>query len=118
MKNFLRSLRYAWPYRGRLFVSVICAAFAALLWGLTFTGLKPFLEILSEDQNLAQLAASKCDALAERIGNLTDQRELLLKEADGLRALPASPNRDKRVRDLTPGIASYDSDLYWLNTEL
>src|SRR5439155_12318415 len=29
MKNFLRALRYAWPYRGRLIFSVICAVMAA-----------------------------------------------------------------------------------------
>jgi ATP-binding cassette subfamily B protein/subfamily B ATP-binding cassette protein MsbA len=118
MKNFLRSLRYVLPYRGRLALSVICAAFAALLWGLTFTGVKPFLEILGEGQNLAELARNQCNKLDKRIRELTEKRELLLKEADGLGAMPASPNRDKRLRDLTAGIASYDSDLYWLNTEL
>ena len=37
MKNFLRALRHAWPYRRRFAVSVFCAAFAAMLWGLNFT---------------------------------------------------------------------------------
>lgn len=118
MKNFLRSLRYAWPYRGRLVLSIVCAAFAALLWGLTFTGVKPVFEILTKDQNLAELAKAKCNVLQERVRELTDERKKLLKEVDELGAMPNGSNRNKLIRDNTARIASYDSDLYWLNTEL
>jgi hypothetical protein len=31
MKHFLRALPYAWPYRRRLAVSLLCALFAAVL---------------------------------------------------------------------------------------
>src|SRR5437016_1176517 len=52
MKNFLRALRCAWPYRGRLFISIACALVAAALWGLTFGAVSPVLRILGEKQNL------------------------------------------------------------------
>ena len=31
MKNFLRALRFVWPYRHRLFLSIGCALLAAVL---------------------------------------------------------------------------------------
>src|SRR5262245_38651475 len=41
MKNFARALRHAWPYRGRLLISVVCALMAAVLWGGNFTSIYP-----------------------------------------------------------------------------
>jgi subfamily B ATP-binding cassette protein MsbA len=50
MKNFLRALRHTWPYRQRLIFSVFCALFAAILWGLNFTSIYPFLKLLHTGQ--------------------------------------------------------------------
>ncbi|MBI5725072.1 MAG: ABC transporter ATP-binding protein [Planctomycetes bacterium] len=33
MKNFYRSLRYLWPYKGRLGVAVVCVIIISVLWG-------------------------------------------------------------------------------------
>lgn len=52
MKNFLRALRCAWPYRGRLMVSILSAFVAALLWSLNLTAITPVLTILSNEQSL------------------------------------------------------------------
>ena len=52
MKNFLRALRFVWPYRGRLILSLGCALIVALLWGANFTAIYPILKILREGQNL------------------------------------------------------------------
>src|SRR5579884_1047744 len=54
MKNFLRALRCAWPYRVRLGVSVFCAVLAAVFWGLNFTAIYPVLKIIGSDKNLQQ----------------------------------------------------------------
>src|SRR5262249_56394696 len=57
MKNFLRALRVAWGYRGRLLLSLACALFAAVLWGLMFTCIDPVLSILknaNKDNNNLQ----------------------------------------------------------------
>jgi subfamily B ATP-binding cassette protein MsbA len=117
MKNFLRALKYAWPYRGRLCLSLVCAFFAALLWGLTFTGVKPVLEILMERRSLATCADVKILELEKAIGDIKAEQDPLQKQADEERAKPASTERDKALRTLTMRIAGYDSDLYWLNTE-
>ena len=52
MKNFIRALRFAWPYRFRLAVSIFCALLAAGLWSLNFTAIYPILKIFGTGQNL------------------------------------------------------------------
>jgi ATP-binding cassette subfamily B protein/subfamily B ATP-binding cassette protein MsbA len=69
MKNFLRALRCSWPYRGRLILSVLCAVFAAIFWGLTLGAVYPVLQGLTKGQSLHQwveekLAKTKEDILA------------------------------------------------------
>src|SRR5262249_39731921 len=54
MKNFIRALRSSWPYRGRFLLSLVCAIFAAILWGLNFTAIYPVLKILSTKQSLQE----------------------------------------------------------------
>lgn len=50
MKNFLRALRFAWPYRGRLMLSIVCAGVVALLWGANFTAIYPILTVLGHEK--------------------------------------------------------------------
>ena len=54
MKNFLRALRHALPYRQRLGISIFCAVCAAVLWGLNFTSIYPVLKLLHTGQSLHQ----------------------------------------------------------------
>ena len=62
MKNFLRALRHTWPYRRRFAVSVVCAAFAAMLWGLNFTAIYPVLNLLNKAQTPQQMVDSQISA--------------------------------------------------------
>ncbi len=54
MKNFACALRFAWPYRNRIALSVLCAILAAAFWGLNFTAIYPILKIIGSDQNLQE----------------------------------------------------------------
>jgi ATP-binding cassette, subfamily B, bacterial MsbA len=54
MRNFVRALRHAWPYRRRLVISVICALLAAVLWGLNLTSIYPVLKLLHSEQSPLQ----------------------------------------------------------------
>ncbi len=92
--------------------------FAALLWGLTFTGVKPILEILMERRSLATVAQVRIAELEKRISEIKKEQDPLLQKAAAVGATPVSRDRNKALRDLTSNIAGYDSDLYWLNTEL
>lgn len=52
MRDFVRGLRFAWPYRYRLLISGLCALCAAAAWSLNFTAVYPILQILGGDQTL------------------------------------------------------------------
>src|ERR1019366_4275623 len=54
MKNFIRALKFAWPYRTRLILSIVCAVFAAALWSLNFTAIYPILKIFGTDHPTLQ----------------------------------------------------------------
>jgi hypothetical protein len=43
MRNFLRTLKYAWPYRRRLAASFACALVVAALWSLNLSDIYPVL---------------------------------------------------------------------------
>jgi ABC-type multidrug transport system fused ATPase/permease subunit len=52
MKNFRRSLRYLWPYRGRIAVAVVCVLLIASLWGGGLGLMFPGAKILLSDEGL------------------------------------------------------------------
>jgi ATP-binding cassette subfamily B protein/subfamily B ATP-binding cassette protein MsbA len=126
MKNFLRTLRIAWGYRGRLILSLTCALFSAALWGLMFTCIDPVLYILKNagkpDNNL-QARQERRIADAKKVVDDLDPRIEALKERDRKLA-DAAPSRflDKERRDLardldklTHKLETARSDLNWLH---
>src|SRR5205085_3473591 len=80
MKNFLRAFRFAWAYRGRLFISVACALFAAVFWGLNFTAIYPVLKILGSDKNLQEWIDWDIDQSQKNIDGWHADLERLLKQ--------------------------------------
>ena len=54
MRNYTRCLKQAWPYRLRLFLSLVSAVCVSLLWSLNLSALYPVLKVLSTEQNLQQ----------------------------------------------------------------
>ena len=52
MKNFLRSLRYLRPYRGRIALAVVCVILIAALWGGGLGMLLPGAKILLSQEGL------------------------------------------------------------------
>src|SRR5579884_1707153 len=80
MRHFLRALRFAWPYRYRLFISGLCALFAAACWSLNFTAIYPVLKILGGDQNLQEWVDTSIHKVT------TEQIKPLRKELSDLEA--------------------------------
>jgi ATP-binding cassette, subfamily B, bacterial MsbA len=111
MKNFARALRHAWPYRGRLLISVVCAFFAAVLWGGNFTSIYPVLKLLTTGKSMhvwideAILAVQKdIDGLQVSVDKLSDREKEVEKRA-------STKEVEKVKRDLA-------SDLLKLETKL
>ena len=49
MSNFLRALRFTWPYRGRLFLSWGCAVLVGVLWAANISAIYPIVKLLFDD---------------------------------------------------------------------
>jgi ATP-binding cassette subfamily B protein/subfamily B ATP-binding cassette protein MsbA len=100
MKNFLRALRHAWPYRQRLIVSISCAVCAAVLWGLNFTSIYPVLKLLHTEQSLHEWVDGRIAAIEKEIDELQDKIEEANKKKQELDRRPAGDEVDKPKRDL------------------
>jgi ATP-binding cassette subfamily B protein/subfamily B ATP-binding cassette protein MsbA len=100
MKNFLRALRHAWPYRRRLLGSFAAALMAAVLWGTNFTSIYPVLRLLGKGESLHQwidgcIASTQKDIDRwQAEGDDLDRRE---KELD---KLPPDNAARRQKRDL------------------
>jgi subfamily B ATP-binding cassette protein MsbA len=99
MKNFLRSLRFAWPYRNRLVLSLVCALLAALCWSITFTAIDPILRILRHEKSLPEIITVEIKKVeVDRIDPLQRQVEELQKWKANVEQKNEGANRDKELR--------------------
>ncbi len=100
MKNFLRALRYALPYRKRLILSILCALFAAVLWGLNFSAIYPVLTVLTQkvtlqewiDGKIARQQKVEIEPFQQKVDRLTEDEERIKQRPD-------SSYKDKLLRD-------------------
>src|SRR5262245_44301072 len=120
MRNFVRALRHAWPYRGRLAISALCALFAAILWGGNFTTIYPVLTVLTTNKTLHQWIDGRIKKTQEDIDALNASVDKLDEDHKELDKLPASKEVNKRQRALASDLLSLEShlqsarsDLYW-----
>ena len=71
MKNFARLVRFAWPYRVRFGLSMVCAALVALLWVANISAVLPLLKILFyENENCQKWVAEKIVTLEADVETL------------------------------------------------
>jgi ATP-binding cassette subfamily B protein/subfamily B ATP-binding cassette protein MsbA len=122
MKNFLRALRHALPYRRRLVLSILCAGMAALLWGLNFTSIYPVLKLLHSEQSPHQWVDGQIAQLEKEVkdqegpmSKLTVQKEHLEAELDFMRHDADLRERtapvEQRIRDTTRELSRFEHRL-------
>ena len=121
MRNFLRLLKYAWPYRYRLLASVLCALMVAAFWSLNLSAIYPILKILSTDKNLQQWVDEEIGKHQEVLDdpvrvNTVRHNQALLKEYE---KMPPGPDRDAAERGVAERIAKiqseFDYNATWVN---
>jgi ATP-binding cassette subfamily B protein/subfamily B ATP-binding cassette protein MsbA len=101
MRNFIRALRFAWPYRLRLGISFLCALVAAALWSLNFTAIYPILKIIGTgpDDNLQTWVNVSIKKIEERVApneiKMAELKEKKRKAED----LPHETEKEKSERD-------------------
>ena len=102
MRNFLRTLKYAWPYRGRLAASFACALVVALLWSLNLSAIYPVLKIIGEGKNLQQWVDEEIKESQKRKDDPDRKLELERRQA-ALRVVeekPDFPDRETQLRKI------------------
>jgi ATP-binding cassette subfamily B protein/subfamily B ATP-binding cassette protein MsbA len=112
MRNFLRILKYSWPYRYRLLASIVCALMVAALWSLNLSAIYPVLKILSTDKNLQQWTDSQIASYQAqlddpaRLKRLAEIKEIL----KDLEQNPDQINAQTRERKATEELAKLEGE--------
>lgn len=118
MKNFLRGLRWTWPYRGRLFLSLIFALFAAVLWSLNLSAIYPVLRVLENQKSWTEQVDEEIDRLQRDYSRENAKLEKQRQEQRALEAWQDERLRSTRERELAGAIARTDSRVSWLSRRI
>lgn len=126
MRNFIRALRFAWPYRIRLGISILCALMAAALWSFNFTAIFPVLKIIGTgpDDNLQSwVNASIKKIQEERVAPNVAKMAELKKKYESAENLPDGTEeeidrRNTELRHLQTEIAKVEAELNSAQSEL
>lgn len=97
MKNFSRLVRFAWPYRVRFGLSLICACMVALLWGANISAVYPLLKILFYSQNMQTWVIEKIEVL-DADSSMIRARQDELDAIEGLYARPGDLAHHFQIR--------------------
>src|SRR3989440_1270467 len=111
MKNFLRALRYALPYRKRLCLSILFALMAAVFWGLNFTAIYPVLKLLTTEQSLHVWIDNSIAQQQEQIDRLQPRVDKLSDEEEKVKKMEDSSLKEKKARDLAAELFKVESKL-------
>src|SRR2546423_1124604 len=99
MKNFIRAMKFAWPYRFRLLFSVVFAAAAAVFWSLNFTAIYPVLKIRGSEQTLKQGIDTEIEQTKKDITKLRGQ--IALKNEVQQKYKSRAKRNDRKTRALS-----------------
>lgn len=98
MKNFARLVRFAWPYRAKFGLSLLCAMLVAVLGSVSISMVLPLLKILFYDNENSQKWVAQTTRSLRADVAATDSR---IAEVDFLKGLGdlANPETAERLRD-------------------
>jgi ATP-binding cassette subfamily B protein/subfamily B ATP-binding cassette protein MsbA len=113
-------LRWTWPYRRRLVLSLLCALCAAILWGLNLTTIYPVLRVLEDGKGWPDQVQEEIDRLQREYKHESDKLDSLHQELRQVETWPDSRLRLSRERELAGSIARAESKasglsrrIYW-----
>jgi subfamily B ATP-binding cassette protein MsbA len=123
MKQFLRAVKFAFRYRGRIAVSIVCALIAAALWGLNISAVYPVLELLGgteekEKRNLQQWVDARITKAEADIENRDKELDNLTDQKKQLEALPPSSARDAGILKITDDLTIKEERLASARSQL
>jgi ATP-binding cassette subfamily B protein/subfamily B ATP-binding cassette protein MsbA len=124
MKNFLRALRHALPYRRRFVLSVLCAVCAAVFWGGNFSSVYPVLTLLPTGQSPHDWVNEQIEKIQKDVADHTREIDTKTGELEELKkkqeAQGTSLYIEQRIRDVNHELSKLEaklgparSRLYW-----
>ena len=111
MKNFLRAVKYALRYRGRLAVSLVCALVAAALWGLTLPAVYPILKLVGEKKSMQEWVDGRIADVETDIARLERDLDQKADKKKEIEKWPAGEVRDEQMHRITDELRSQESKL-------
>jgi ATP-binding cassette subfamily B protein/subfamily B ATP-binding cassette protein MsbA len=111
MKNFLRALRHAWPYRRRLVLSMVCAVLAAVLWGLNFTSIYPVLKLLHTGKSPQEWVDEHIASIGAEIKALESEKARHKSRESELESRLAGKDKDRDLRNVSADLLRLESKL-------
>jgi ATP-binding cassette, subfamily B, bacterial MsbA len=122
MKNFLRALRHALPYRQRLALSIFCALCAACFWACNFSSIYPVLILLQDKQTphdwVNEKIQEKQKIVAEYQHQIKKKNAELEERKKQQEEEGANAWLQQRVRDINRDLSKYESELSPLRFKL
>lgn len=93
MRILTRLIHYAWPYRLRFLLSVVCGFLVAVLWAANLSTVYPVVSVLYQNQSLQEWIKGRITNSEERLQTLADEQNRLEQEPKE----EQSPERQKHV---------------------
>jgi subfamily B ATP-binding cassette protein MsbA len=124
MKNFLRALRHALPYRQRIALSIFCALCAAIFWGANFSSIYPVLKLLQDRESPHKWVERRINLIQKEIAEYEQQIQRLTAELEDTKKEQESKGSslfyEQQIRDLNRALYKQESrlgparsSLYW-----
>jgi len=101
MKNFLRAVKFALRYRGRLIISFVCALVAASLWGLMFSAVYPILQLMDKKEPLQVWVDNRLKDIDQEITKREAEIDDIEARKRKIEAMKAGKERDEQLHKLT-----------------
>src|SRR6266704_752187 len=111
MRNFIRALRFAWPYRFRLATSLVFAVLAAALWSLNFTAIYPILKIFGSGDNLQTGVDKEIEKCEEQIVPLEKRMAELKAEFENAEREPNPEERATLKRHISAKMVRVEGEI-------
>ena len=118
MKNFLRGLRYTWPYRGRIVLSIVFAFLAALLWSLNLSAIYPVLQVLKTEKSWPEQINEKVESLKRDYDEESIKLDHVRTELRIVETWPEGRAKASRERELAGTIAHLDANASTLSRQI
>jgi ATP-binding cassette subfamily B protein/subfamily B ATP-binding cassette protein MsbA len=100
MHSLMRVIRYAWPYRWRFGLSVLCGLVVAVLWAANLSTVYPVVSVLYYEKNLQDWIRDRIETSEKRLEFLHDEQARLEKQLQQGGPPEKQEHQAARLRDI------------------